>query len=294
MTAIEVEEIARGLVVFLDKGILNSHPRVTSTGTLSRDDEPRPCVCYRVEENESVWTPLTTERRGERLEIEEVWKSGGNPDCSGGYPQWLEQTQYLQDGANTYRGPHEVFVKASWRECTAMGSRACVSEDGMARINAEIEVQRHRRGKLEVENGGLTDEPPRPDQAGAGSDAPPATDSSTGAQAVAEVMSSIGAVQAHIRLLLDKGFGDDGLSRFEAGALEALSGDLEDFRDLVGRVEVGPELMRYEAERLRRHAETYRKNDDRPETGDLIGYMDTFLNGVAVLLKGYEVVQGGG
>jgi hypothetical protein len=95
-------------------------------------------VCVAVGGEGSEWSAVTTEYRPERLVIEREWRSGG-------HPQWLRDQQYLNDGANLWRGPHEAFVAASHAEATAALDRARLSEEGLAAVQAEIEAQRHRR-----------------------------------------------------------------------------------------------------------------------------------------------------
>ncbi len=145
MTSISVDEIQPGLVVYMDEPLLGSDPRVQKSGTVRFASDSRLCVCYAGDRVSSDWAPITTQVRSERLPIKAEWRSGGNPECSGGYPQWLQAEQYLQDGANTYRGPSAAFVEASWQECTAPDSRARVSDDGVAEVVKEINAQRHRR-----------------------------------------------------------------------------------------------------------------------------------------------------
>jgi hypothetical protein len=137
MTAIGTREITPGLVAFLDPSMLIVDPAVSHTQD-SAGMSSRPFVCVLVENGISEWSPTTTERRTERLEIEQAWRSGG-------HPQWLGEPQYLNDGANVWRGPHESFIEASWQELTFEASRARVSAEGVAAIRAEIAAQQHRR-----------------------------------------------------------------------------------------------------------------------------------------------------
>jgi hypothetical protein len=137
MAAIEREEIEPGLVAFLDPRVLAAEADVFHT----QDPpviRPGPFVCVSVERDRSEWSPVTTEYRPERLAFPREWRSGG-------HPQWLRDEQYLNDGANLWRGPHEAFVIASHEESTTVSSRARLSTEGLAAVKAEIEAQRQRR-----------------------------------------------------------------------------------------------------------------------------------------------------
>jgi hypothetical protein len=137
VAAIRAEEIEPGLVAFLEPELLIEDARVCHTQDAA-DISSRPFVCLSVENGISEWAPTTTEWRSERLEIRQAWRSGG-------HPQWLRDRQFLNDGANVWRGTHEAFVEASQREVTAASNRARVSNEGLMAIRAEVEAQRHRR-----------------------------------------------------------------------------------------------------------------------------------------------------
>ena len=139
MAAIDPDEIEPGLVVFMDPAVFAADGRVSHT-----KDPPTsrrgPFVCVSVDHEISEWMPITTEERLERLAIGREW-------CSGGHPQWLRDAQYLNDGANVWRGPSEAFVDASRHELTSRSNRARVSEVGLAAIHEEAEAQSHRRDR---------------------------------------------------------------------------------------------------------------------------------------------------
>lgn len=136
MSAITDDEILPGLVAFLDQPMIEMDRRVSRTKKLP-DANPRLFVCYARSGDTSEWSPITTRQRPtgyQRLRIERQWRSGGDP-------QWLRDDQYLNDGANTYRGPNRAFVDASHLERTEPGNRARVSAEGIGAILAEIERQ---------------------------------------------------------------------------------------------------------------------------------------------------------
>lgn len=137
MAAIRVEEIEPGLVAFLDPEVLIEDARVWHAQDAA-EISSRPFVCISVENGIAEWTPTTTDWRSERLEIRQVWRLGG-------HPQWIRDPQYLNDGANVWRGPGEAFVQASQQEVTIESNRARVSEQGLTAIRAEVEAQRPRR-----------------------------------------------------------------------------------------------------------------------------------------------------
>ena len=139
MAAIDPDEIEPGLVAFMDPAVFAADGRVSHT-----KDPPTsrrgPFVCVSVDHEISEWMPITTEARQERLAIRREWRTGG-------HPQWLGDSQYLNDGANVWRGPLDAFVEASRQDLTERANRAWVSIDGLAEIHAEAEAQRHRRDR---------------------------------------------------------------------------------------------------------------------------------------------------
>jgi hypothetical protein len=143
MAVIAPDEIAPGLVAFLDPEALIADERVCRT----KDQlAPRsgPFVCFSADDEISEWAPITTVRRNERLSISGEWRSGG-------HARWRRDDQYLNDGANVWVGPHEAFAKASSHEMTLRSDRARVTDAGLAAIRAEVEAQRARRDRPCVE-----------------------------------------------------------------------------------------------------------------------------------------------
>lgn len=145
MPAIAADEVSAGIVVFLDTAVLRARRDLVWTGTGRDTVDSRLFVCTDLAGDSSEWSPLTTTYRRERLFVDRTWRGGGDPDCSGGWPQWQLAEQYLQDGASTVTGPNEAFVAASHLECTTPATRSRVSNDGLAAIREEMRVQTHRR-----------------------------------------------------------------------------------------------------------------------------------------------------
>ena len=131
------EELAPGLVSHLDQTMLTNDPDVLDTYPQTYT-ELRPFVCVSVREGVSIWTPLTSTYRKERLKIENAWRTGG-------IEMWRDRVCYLNDGANTYSGRNASFIAASARELTDSATRSQMSEAGVAAVSAEIERQRNRR-----------------------------------------------------------------------------------------------------------------------------------------------------
>ncbi len=138
MAALQPDEIRPGLVAFLDPEVLARDERVVNTKDPRTGIRPGPFVCVSERDETSRWAQITTEERRERLPIPPEWRTGG-------HPQWLRDPQYLQDGANVWHGPNEVFVAASSEELTDTSSRAWVTEDGLVEIASEMGRQRRRR-----------------------------------------------------------------------------------------------------------------------------------------------------
>jgi hypothetical protein len=139
VTAIGADEIAPGLVVFLDPDVLKAADSVSHTKD-PPTARPGPFVCISADDEVSEWLPITTEARWERRAIRREW-------CSGGHAQWLRDDQYLNDGANIWRGPPQAFVDASDRELTDRPNRARIDATGLAEIMDEVAAQRHRRDR---------------------------------------------------------------------------------------------------------------------------------------------------
>jgi hypothetical protein len=137
---IDADEVLPGLVAFLDVEVLAADDRVVNMKDPRHGIRPGPFVCLSVDSERSQWAQITTEVRPERLEIRREWRLGG-------HPQWLGDPQYLQDGANVWRGQLEVFLAASHEELTDRTNRAWVTEDGLREVVREVEAQRRRRDR---------------------------------------------------------------------------------------------------------------------------------------------------
>jgi len=139
MAALAEEEIEIGIVAFLEPKILQQDRRVCHT-----QDPPvtrfGPFLCIAVEGESSSWSPVTTTPNPARLELSEKWRKGGQP-------QWLKEDQYLNDGANLWKGPNESFVAASFKERTDPTDRARLSPEGLRVVEQELEAQKGRRDR---------------------------------------------------------------------------------------------------------------------------------------------------
>jgi hypothetical protein len=132
---LRAEDIAAGAVAYFDVGTLNADEDVSRPAFPTTRNGP--FVCYQQVGNQSVWTPITTQFRRERLEIKAEWRSGGSP-------AWRENDQFVNDGATTYGGPADAFVWAASDEAP-FDVRPAVTEPGVAAIVAEV---RQRGGTL--------------------------------------------------------------------------------------------------------------------------------------------------
>ena len=137
MAQLAADEIAVGLVAYLDQAMLSADTSVTDTYP-QQSSQVRPFVCIALTGDQSTWAPLTTAFRVERVQILPTWRTGGQASWSG-------LSCYLNDGANLYIGPKLAFVAASYPEQTSRQSRSRMSADGIGAIQAEVERQRHRR-----------------------------------------------------------------------------------------------------------------------------------------------------
>jgi hypothetical protein len=139
MGALTEQEIQPGIVVFLDPLFLRADPRVRNT-----QDPPiaraGPFLCVTERNGISCWSPITTEPRRERVNLQARWRSGG-------HPQWLSAPQYLNDGANLWEGPNDVFVAASHKELTDTTNRAHLSHEGLSAVKEEIQAQIRRQDR---------------------------------------------------------------------------------------------------------------------------------------------------
>ena len=97
-------EIVPGAIAYFDANMLNDDTRVTKFGDpVARAGSGNQFVCYKVAGDRSFWAPLTATWRKERLRIEAAWVTTG-------YDPLAVGDVFLQDGKNTYVGPHEAFV----------------------------------------------------------------------------------------------------------------------------------------------------------------------------------------
>jgi hypothetical protein len=130
------QEIEPGAVAYYDSDLVLNDDRISDAGLPLRDG---PLICVQSVNGRSVWCPLTTQFRPERLLIRAEWRLKGSQ-------KWREDDIYLNDGANTFVGPDEAFVAAAANEIPfTVIDRPRVSMAGVEAIIVEI---KNRAGKL--------------------------------------------------------------------------------------------------------------------------------------------------
>lgn len=130
------DEIEPGAVAYFEADAISRDDRVDKPVPPSRTG---PCVCVQAANGRSVWSPLTTQFRKERLLIAQPWRLEGSQ-------KWQNDNIYLNDGANTYVGPDQAFVDAAKDETPfTVINRPRIADDGVKAIIKEIEK---RHGKL--------------------------------------------------------------------------------------------------------------------------------------------------
>lgn len=125
-------DIIVGNVAYLDPDRLNQDPRVVAPSSPTpKKDRLRPFLCVEADGEYSAWTPITTTSRSERLLIPTRTRRGGDYG-------WLEDGQFLNDGATVYAGENAAFVAASAEERPFRHSRPSVNAEGVDSIKREI------------------------------------------------------------------------------------------------------------------------------------------------------------
>ncbi len=129
-----LNEIAVGVVAYFDPALLLADAQVARPAVpVTRSG---PFACVQCVAGRSVWSPITTQFRRERLEILPAWRAEGSV-------QWRTDTLYLNDGANTYVGPSASFVNAAVAETPfTVINRPCITAQGVAAIMAAITLRR--------------------------------------------------------------------------------------------------------------------------------------------------------
>ncbi len=135
--ALDTDEVAVGLVAWLNQHVLHADDRVLSTAPAG-GERLAPFVCCHLSGDLSGWSAITSRPKPQRLELKPEWRSGGSSD-------WRRRGQYLNDGNNILEGPTAAFVDASTDEQTVSANRARLSFDGVAAVLNEIQRQAHRR-----------------------------------------------------------------------------------------------------------------------------------------------------
>ena len=130
MSQLAANEIVVGLVSHLDQTMLTADPDVLDTYP-QKQTELRPFVCVEAEAEYSVWTPLSSMFRRERLKIEDAWRQGG-------IDMWRTRVCFLNDGANIYCGPNGSFIAASIDELTEPETRSRILLEGVQKVRNVI------------------------------------------------------------------------------------------------------------------------------------------------------------
>lgn len=121
VVALSSNEVAMGLVAWLNQDVLHADGRVKKTAPAG-DERRGPFVCCYVSGDISGWAAITSRSKPERLELKQEWRSGGTSD-------WRSRRQYLNDGNNIFEGPSAAFIDASADERTSEERRARLSLD---------------------------------------------------------------------------------------------------------------------------------------------------------------------
>jgi hypothetical protein len=132
-------DVVPGAVAYFDVNALNADPAVTVTGDpVQRQVTGNQFVCYKVDGATSFWSPLTGTYKLARLPIKPAWLTHAYGALAAGQV-------WLQDGKNTYRGPHSSFIAATHSEHPFAVARPYISHTGLTEIHAAI---RQRGGAI--------------------------------------------------------------------------------------------------------------------------------------------------
>jgi hypothetical protein len=132
---LQAAEIQPGAIAYFDVEVLHSNPAVDITGArVQRQVTGNQFVCYKVDGAVSYWSPLTASFKKERTLIKAEWVSHGYGPLGAGQV-------WLQDGANTYRGPHTAFEAASHTEHGFVVARPAVSATGLQAVHKAIKAR---------------------------------------------------------------------------------------------------------------------------------------------------------
>lgn len=137
--ALSEAEIAVGTIAYFDVDVLNKDTQVTKAGDpVTRSSSGNQFVCYKTDNSNSYWAPLTGSARPERLPIDPAWVAKPYGALAAGKVS-------LQDGKNTYNGPNASFVAAAATEQPFFKGRPSISAAGIKQI---IVVIQQRGGNL--------------------------------------------------------------------------------------------------------------------------------------------------
>jgi hypothetical protein len=135
--ALRHDEIRVGAVAYFEPAALLANSDVIRPAVPI--DRTGPFVCIQAGDARSAWTPITTQSRAGRLEIETAWRIRGSV-------QWRTDPMFLSDGASTYIGPDDIFVAAAANDAPFTPiQRPRVTADGVA---ASLKEVADRKGRL--------------------------------------------------------------------------------------------------------------------------------------------------
>lgn len=141
-------EITPCCIAYIDPAILVADESVTITGrkrrlpdgsvNVSPTTRTGPFICTALDGQTCTWTPVTTQFREERVRLKAEWIRNGYGSLGIG-------SNYLLDGAHSFQGPVEAFVRAGSQEAPfETGQRPVLTAEGLAAIHDEMKRQAHR------------------------------------------------------------------------------------------------------------------------------------------------------
>ena len=141
MTQIAAPEVVAGIVGFLDQSALQSNKLIEHT-VFQKTPRPGPFICIKTDGGVSWWTAITTQSRTTsgvgRVPTPQAERTGT-------HPQWLNDDQYLNDGASVYFGPTSEFCQASKNEITKPLKRSFASAVAVDSLVSEVKAQSGRQ-----------------------------------------------------------------------------------------------------------------------------------------------------
>lgn len=126
---LQYADINPGVIACFDEQRLHADPEVITNYYQAPVFKNRPYVCYGVDRWYSLWAPLTTQPRPDRLWLPPHWFI-----CTGSV-RLPRRAMYLLDGGNALRAPMHVAVAAAQDDLIERyGGRRFLSPDGLAAV----------------------------------------------------------------------------------------------------------------------------------------------------------------